>query len=340
MPPVRPTVSELIELARSTRHVGRRVLSRGVRYVRSDSAGERAAARSRWRRGAFFALARRFTPTVEAVWPTGRFLVSTADPDVSRTTFVTGPFGLSGDRRICGFVRDVLGAKFDVCGGDILEVGANIGTGSVSFVTGLGARRVHAFEPDPVNFRLLRHNVLANRLDERILTYQVALSNVVGQVSLEISPLNLGDHRVRVDAPQGAEAFDESGRDVIRVPAATVDSLVADGALDLERLRLAWIDIQGHEGCFLEGAQSLLATGIPLVIEFWPYGLERADGLATFIALAQRYYSHVLNVDDMGPATEAGTTRDRLARTSELTNLRDRYPQRGDHTDLVLFNLE
>jgi hypothetical protein len=36
------------------------------------------------------------------------------------------------------------------------------------------------------------------------------------------------------------------------------------------------MDVQGHEGHILRGAQSLIATGVPLVFELWPYGLRSA----------------------------------------------------------------
>ncbi|RPJ80913.1 MAG: hypothetical protein EHM18_17695, partial [Acidobacteria bacterium] len=46
--------------------------------------------------------------------------------------------------------------------------------------------------------------------------------------------------------------------------------------LSLEETGLVWVDIQGHEGHFLRGAQSLLRRGVPIVTEFWPYAIERS----------------------------------------------------------------
>jgi FkbM family methyltransferase len=292
-----------------------------------------------WRREIFFRVASMFTPTVEAVWPSGRFLVSTHDRAVSRTTFVDGPFGLDGDIFTCRLIGEVLGARFDLSCGDVLEAGANIGTGTVSFVTVLGARRVHAFEPAPDNVRLLRLTVAANGLDSKVVIHASALSNAVGVVKLELAPGVWGDHRVRVGPGPGTDAFEESARSVLNVPALTVDAMVEAGALDLDDFAIAWIDVQGHEGALLEGARSLLETDIPVVIEFWPYGLKRARGLETFIALAQQHYSHFLNVNDAEFATDSRATRDRLESTAALANLSCRYLGPDDHTNLVLFSL-
>lgn len=217
-------------------------------------------------------------------------------------------------------------------------MGANIGTGSVNFITALGAKRVHAFEPAPDSYRLLRQTVVANGLEERITTHQIALSNTVEPVAFELDPHTWDDHRVRVATPQGADAFREGRREIIEVPAATIDSLVADGTLDLTQIEVAWIDIQGHESFLLDGARSLLSTDIPVVIEFWPYGLKRAGGLEQFVSIVQEHYREFLNVNEAQLATDARSARERLEPTSALTALGERYPGRSDHTNLVLFS--
>ena len=43
-----------------------------------------------------------------------------------------------------------------------------------------------------------------------------------------------------------------------------------------ESVGLVWVDIQGHEGQFFEGARHFLSQGTPVVSEFWPYGIKRS----------------------------------------------------------------
>ncbi len=318
----------------------RRLQAVVARYVRSPPADRRAMIH-RYCRKIFFRLARFFTPTLEAVWPAGHFVVATSDAVISRITFVDGPFALDVGVAAHEFVCDILGESFDLADGDVLEVGANIGTGSVAFVTVLGARRVHAFEPAPENFRLLRQTVLANDLSERILTHQVALSNSDGHVLFELAPRTWGDHRVRVAKQHGADAFDEADRDVVTVPSATIDSLVRNGTLDLTKIKLVWVDIQGHEGFFMEGALELLRTSIPVVVEFWPYGLSRVGGVGKFVELAQEHYTHFLNVNNARHSLDDGrSTRDRLEPVSALSVLSAQYRRSPDHADLILFSLD
>ena len=38
---------------------------------------------------------------------------------------------------------------------------------------------------------------------------------------------------------------------------------------------LIWMDTQGHEADILMGAENLIISKTPIVIEFWPYALKR-----------------------------------------------------------------
>jgi hypothetical protein len=72
---------------------------------------------------------------------------------------------------------------------------------------------------------------------------------------------------------------------LVDVSARRLDALVDDGTVDLDRLALVWMDCQGHEGHILAGAARVLAADVPIVSEFWPYGLRRAGGLERYAEL-------------------------------------------------------
>ncbi len=158
----------------------------------------------------------------------------------------------------------------------MLDVGAHIGTQSIPFVTRFGAGRVVAIEADPTNAALLRYTVLENALGDRVTVLNMAAGVVDGAVELQRSPINPGDHRV-----SPAESF-QSGRETLRVPATRLDTLVKEGVFSTEEVALIWIDVQGHEGQFLAGAQPLLAAEAPVICEYWPFELRQAGGLALF----------------------------------------------------------
>ncbi|WP_449411898.1 FkbM family methyltransferase [Methylobacterium komagatae] len=64
------------------------------------------------------------------------------------------------------------------------------------------------------------------------------------------------------------------------------DLLTRQGLSERLPRSLIWIDVQGWELQVLLGARAAVAAGVPIVIEFWPYGLQRngmMDGLAAFL---------------------------------------------------------
>lgn len=159
----------------------------------------------------------------------------------------------------------------------VIDVGANIGMISIAMVRHGHFRGALAFEPDPGNYALLTRNIRQNGLEDAIRAYAVALSDASGEVEMEIAPCNFGDHRVRARAAAGVGMMGEEERAVVRVPARTLDSMLeGEARTDLGRVGLVWVDIQGHEGQFFQGAARTLARGIPVVTEFWPYGILRS----------------------------------------------------------------
>lgn len=157
-------------------------------------------------------------------------------------------------------------------------------------------RRAIAVEPEPGNFDLLVRNVAANRLEDRIITINRAVSEAAGQLEFELSRTNSGDHRVRRLSPdrQAWDRNQESGRRTITVSAERLDDLL-DGLprAAVDDIALLWIDIQGYEGFALRGADRYLARGLPAVTEIWPYGMNRTGMTpAEFAEITRRHWRH------------------------------------------------
>src|SRR5579875_626110 len=176
--------------------------------------------------------------------------------------------------------------------GTLLNVGANLGMTCIGAINRGYFKRAIAFEPEPNNFRLLCHNVRQNDLQKQIDCFQIALSSANGEMELEISKNNSGDHRLRLSAKPGF--FGEQKRRTIAVQAKTLDSALAgDARLRSEDVDLVWMDIQGHEGHFFAGAQSFFSHAVPVVSEFWPYGMERAGtSCAAFCETVTKFFTH------------------------------------------------
>jgi len=177
-----------------------------------------------------------------------------------------------------------------VRGGTLLDVGANIGMICIALLRHGWFDRAIAFEPAPGNLRLLEHNVAQNGLTERIACRPIALSSAEGEMELELSEYNSGDNRLRATAAAGA--WHEDRRATVRVPVRRLDDAL-DRA-EQSDVRLIWLDIQGHEGKFFEGASSTLARGVPVVSEFWPYGILRSGTTRdSYMATVARLFTHV-----------------------------------------------
>ncbi|MHB1534370.1 MAG: FkbM family methyltransferase [Acidimicrobiales bacterium] len=208
----------------------------------------------------------------------------------------------------------------------VVEVGANIGTTTIPLLLRYGAARVEAFEPGPDNYDLLRCNLILNHVDNQAITHPVAISDTNGEVKFELCRWNFGDHRVRTTDGHAGGFHGESDRSIITVQARRLDDAVTT---PMEDIGLVWVDAQGHEAHILDGAEKLLSLGVPWIIEYWPYGLSRQNGLVRLnLAIAGRF-SHVIDVRQSRrqnhPVRVATSDLDQLA-----ADLGD------DYTDLIL----
>jgi len=163
----------------------------------------------------------------------------------------------------------------------LIDIGANIGTiGILAMSKDLFAKCL-AFEPEPNNFKMLSANVVLNGLSEKFELHNEALSNELTEsLSFELSKNNYGDHRVRVTDREGLHA--EHKRDTINVNVNTLDN--ACSSINPDDC-VIFLDAQGFEGHILSGAKSFVGASVPIVTEFWPYGLLRSDGLDMFYSI-------------------------------------------------------
>lgn len=160
----------------------------------------------------------------------------------------------------------------------LIDVGANIGTIGILGVSKGYFEQCIAFEPEPNNFKILKHNVSLNGLSDRFNLKNEALSNVAhGSIEFELSENNFGDHRVRIITTSGRH--NEADREVISVAVNTIDKALKDVKLDKCVL---FMDTQGFEGHVLSGARKLIEANVPIITEFWPYGLKRSGGIDLF----------------------------------------------------------
>jgi len=212
--------------------------------------------------------------------------------------------------------------------GLVLDIGANIGMTTTALLTHGWYGRAVCFEPSPENLRLLRMNVAQNALGERVTVVPTALAAAPGAATMELSEVNAGDNRVRAaDAPAGAPgAYREDARPTITVPVDTLDHALAKTGVDARDVSLIWMDIQGFEAECLAGARATLAAGMPVIMEFWPYGLARAGtSREAFLRLARSCFSRAIRLLDDGTVPmsldDVGALYDEVHRPNKMTML-------------------
>lgn len=284
------------------------------------------------RRG-FFNLASQFTPVVAVNRQGLRFYVSTSDRVLSRRLFVNDRRPERDIQHAVAVLRQIDGPTL-LESSAVVEVGANIGTHTVELLRRYGARSVTAIEPDPDNFALLQQNVLANGVIDRVIMLQLALSDHDGVAELELAVGDSGDHRVRV--PSSPTQGRETLRRTIQVRAARFDSLVDHGEIDLDSTGLIWMDAQGHEAHILRAATYVLNSEIPIVMEYWPYGLRRAGGLETLHELISNHYRYVIDLGAVDVAAPRVISADHIPRLEEENGWNEYVNQGSAGTDLVL----
>jgi FkbM family methyltransferase len=152
-------------------------------------------------------------------------------------------------------------------GSKVLDIGANIGFYTVLLSDLVGEEgRVHAFEPEPVNFKHLSTRA-GNR--KNVVLVPSAVSDRQGKLVVYTSPKLNVDHRT-----YRVSDYDQA----IQVEALRIDDYVG-GQFAVDFVKM---DIQGYEFSALRGMEQTIAANPTIVIfsEFWPYGLRQAGASA------------------------------------------------------------
>ncbi len=164
--------------------------------------------------------------------------------------------------------------------GIVIDGGANTGFYALLAANASERNQVLAFEPDPLVRGLLQENIEANGLVSRVSAHAAALSDRNGRGMLHIPTQ---DHGVIETSSSLETKFKSRFSEVLEVETLTIDRVVGTWDLHGQPVRLIKIDVAGHEGAALAGAERTLADHRPVV---FAEVLDRADFglLSQFIA--------------------------------------------------------
>jgi FkbM family methyltransferase len=258
----------------------------------------------------------------------GTFCVSNKDHGVGRILFVHREYELPTILKSLVLLDQLAGRRI-LRRRLMIDVGANIGTVCITMVRSGAFAEALAFEPEPRNFGLLVKNVQANGLAASIRCFNMALSSSNGVGAIELSRNNSGDHRLRAGIPLDPRGrYNETARETMVVAVRRLDDVTTEAGLDPRDVGLLWMDVQGAEKHVLEGAGRLVKVGVPVIAEFWPYGLARAGvspaGYAEYIAAN---FDCFYDLAETAPVARSSVT---------ISNLFESYAECKQFTDLLL----
>ncbi|MEM2367953.1 MAG: FkbM family methyltransferase [Candidatus Bathyarchaeia archaeon] len=137
-------------------------------------------------------------------------------------------------------------------GMNFLDVGAHIGEYVLLAASAVGRDgSVHAFEPDPRNYRILEHNVRINNLTSVHLN-QCAVYSSDGIMQLEM----FNESSITRLAAGIGTSYKRQLTDQVKVRTITLDTYVEQKAI--AKVDVIKIDVEGAELFVLEGARSIL----------------------------------------------------------------------------------
>ncbi len=122
----------------------------------------------------------------------------------------------------------------------VVDLGAHIGVFTVFAAKQARNVKVYSYEPDPENFKLLLENLRLNRLEHKVKSFRLAISNARGAIPLYINDL-------------GMSSLSSKSKRYLTVEAITLGDIFNLNSLD--KIDFLKIDIEGAEWNVLKAAE-------------------------------------------------------------------------------------
>lgn len=160
----------------------------------------------------------------------------------------------------------------------VIDVGAHVGFFTTLFADLVGpSGQVHAFEPNPEVYRMMRSAVVDNGFGNTT-TYMTALSDTIGESTLSIPGDLVGCASITLN--KDSEEFQGYSIQEKIVETTTLDSLFFPDEVDLIK-----IDAEGAEEKIIYGAKEVIenSPGICIVMEWNPARFDNPEVLIDYL---------------------------------------------------------
>jgi FkbM family methyltransferase len=158
-------------------------------------------------------------------------------------------------------------------GDHVIDLGANIGYYAIMEALRVGTGgRVYAIEPVPENYDLLIKNIKLNKVEHIVQSYQLAIGNVKSTGLMNISKY-MSQHSFLSHSQKNVIGL-------IEVPMIPFKDFIEEERIDLDRLSLVRMDIEGFEAKILPDIIKIVKgrKNISLEIEFHPLEIDKIPG--------------------------------------------------------------
>ena len=181
--------------------------------------------------------------------------------------------------------------------GDIvIDIGAHVGYYTLLMAQLVGENgKVYSFEPDPVNFQLLKKSVEINGF-ENVVLIQKAVSNITDKVKLF-----LGDDDSAINRIYDAKLGD--AKESIDVESVTIDENFKEND---ELVNFIKIDSEGSEIKIINGMKQFLSRNQELVMmtEFFPFLIKKSgDEPNQYLKSLEKFGFSLYNILDKNEKT-------------------------------------
>lgn len=147
--------------------------------------------------------------------------------------------------------------------GDMIDVGAHIGFVSLLIAKCYRDRTVYAFEASASTYNSLIGNLELNKI-ENVRAHHLAITDHEGSVPFNSHPRYRATNSIALDADPY----------IVSTPCMTIDGFVERH--NIEHIALLKIDVEGHEGSVLKGAEKALQKTHMVFYEVCPANNRKA----------------------------------------------------------------
>jgi FkbM family methyltransferase len=218
-----------------------------------------------------------------------KYIVNSSDKVIGRSLYIDGHYGFDTFLHALKILENKITKR------TLIDIGANIGSICIPAIKRKFFENCLAIEPEPYNYNLLSKNIFINDVNDKIEILNIALGQFDDkQLNFELSENNFGDHRIKSDSKE-KNFLNEDKRKVITVNTKKLDTI-------MKRFNpkdtFIWMDTQGYESFILDGGINTLIKKVPMVIEFWPYGLDKFNSYNLLKKnLIKANYKYCYNLD-------------------------------------------